>query len=136
MSRKNGMNSNKIKKQKNIQKYSSVAAQQTLQYYVSKDVKSKKNGPKRGYNNSVDKDKGIQWFNEGLALDEAPEELRNNISFLNGFNYAYRLKLINDKLYELGIEYYNNGVPLYNIPEKYSENEYFLKGYNSFNKTR
>lgn len=121
----------KMKKQYNHKKDKGKAAACALQYYVSQDVKLKNKTLKYGYNNPVDKEKGIKWFNDGFTLEDAPDDMRNNISFVNGFNYAYRINLINEKLFELGIEYYNKGIPLYNIPEKYSDNTYFMDGYNN-----
>ena len=38
--------------------------------------------------------KGIEWFNEGLSLDDAPEELKNNTNFINGSNKGKRLAII------------------------------------------
>ena len=127
----NGKDSAKISRQRNCQKYSERSARAALQYYVAKDVNYKNNSIKHGYNSSIDKDKGIKWFNDGYTLEDAPEDMKNNVSFLNGYNYAYRIKLINDKLFELGVEYYNKGIALCNIPEKYSDNMYFMDGYNS-----
>lgn len=124
----------RMKKLDNYRKNRIKSAGGALQYSVSQDVKLKNKSLKHGYNSPIDKDKGIKWFNDGLSLEDAPDELRNSISFVNGFNYAYRMKLINDKLFELGIEYYNKGIALYNIPEKYSDNMYFIDGYNSCNK--
>lgn len=39
-------------------------------------------------------EKGMAWFESGLTLDDAPEELRNNTNFINGFNKGKRLQLI------------------------------------------
>ena len=38
--------------------------------------------------------KGLKWFNSGLSLEDAPEELRNNSNFINGFKKGERLVLI------------------------------------------
>ena len=38
--------------------------------------------------------KGIEWFNSGLPLEDAPENLRNNTNFINGFKKGERLVLI------------------------------------------
>ena len=38
--------------------------------------------------------KGIEWFKSGLSLEDAPDELRNNSNFLNGFKKGERLALI------------------------------------------
>lgn len=125
----------KMKRQDNYKKNKIQSAGCALQYSVSQDVKIKKKASKHGYNSPIDKEKGIKWFNDGYAFEDAPEDMKNNVSFVNGYNYAYRIKLINDKLFELGVEYYNKGIALYNIPEKYSDNMYFMDGYNSY-KTR
>ena len=130
MSDRNSRDSSKMKKLDNYKKNRVHSAGAALQYYVAQDVKFK-NRNSKGYGNSVDKDKGIKWFNEGLTLEDAPEELRNSISFVNGFNYAYRIKLVNDTLYKTGIEYFERGISLIDVPEKYIDNEYFMDGYNS-----
>jgi len=41
-------------------------------------------------------DKGTIWFDGGLSLEEAPENFRNNRSFINGFNYGKRLSLVKE----------------------------------------
>ena len=130
MADKYSRNSSKMRKQDNYRKYSGQSASEILQYYVSQDVKAKKNALKHGYNSPSDKDKGIKWFNEGLTLEDAPLELQNNVSFIAGFNYAKRIKLVNDTLYNTGMEYFDRGILLENSPINYRNNEYFIAGYN------
>lgn len=74
---------------------------------------------------------GINWFNSGLSLEDAPKELRNNGSFIMGFKKGQHNKIINDAFYETGIKYSRNGIPFDKIEEKYKNNEYFMNGYNS-----
>ena len=38
--------------------------------------------------------------------------------FWNGYNYAYRIKLVNDTLYKTGIEYFERGISLIDVPER------------------
>lgn len=38
--------------------------------------------------------KGLDWFNSGLSFDDAPEELRNNTNFIDGFHRGERLAKI------------------------------------------
>ena len=38
--------------------------------------------------------KGIEWFENGFKLEDAPEELRNNTNFIYGFKKGERLALI------------------------------------------
>ena len=38
--------------------------------------------------------KGIDWFNSGLPLEDAPEELRKNTNFIDGFHRGERLAKI------------------------------------------
>ena len=130
MARKNGRDNSKMKRQDNYRKYSGIAVRNTLQYYVSQDVKRKNNSVKHSYNNEMDRQKGLQWFNSGLLLDDAPEELRNNKSFIDGFNKGYRIKLVNDNLYDLGREYFERGISLEDAPKNYINNPYFIDGYN------
>lgn len=129
MSNKYSRDSSKMKKLDNYKKRKVQSAGAALQYYVAQDVKFK-NSHLIGYGSTIDKDKGIKWFNEGLTLEDAPEELINSISFVNGFNYAYRIKLVNDTLYKTGVEYFERGISLIDVPEKYIDNEFFMDGYN------
>lgn len=39
-------------------------------------------------------DKGVEWFKSGLPFDDAPEELRKNTNFIDGFHRGERLQLI------------------------------------------
>ena len=36
----------------------------------------------------------MEWFKSGLPFDDAPEELRKNTNFINGFNKGNRLAMI------------------------------------------
>ena len=38
--------------------------------------------------------RGLDWYNSGLPLEDAPEEVRNNTNFINGFNKGKRLSYI------------------------------------------
>lgn len=38
--------------------------------------------------------KGLEWFNNGLSLEDAPLELKNNTNFIYGFNKGERLAMI------------------------------------------
>ena len=38
--------------------------------------------------------KGIEWFDSGLPLEDAPEELRSNTNFIYGFKKGERLAFI------------------------------------------
>ena len=41
-------------------------------------------------------DKGVEWYNSGLGIEDAPVELQNNRSFVNGFKRGHRLALIEE----------------------------------------
>lgn len=73
--------------------------------------------------------KGEQWFNNGFNLEEAPDELKNNRVFINGFKRAERLVIIEKHLYELGIKYYNDGLNIENWPVTHRENPIVLRGF-------
>ena len=51
-------------------------------------------------------DKGIEWFESGLSLDDAHDDMKNNTNFVNGFNKAKRLNDINNMLYNDGKEFF------------------------------
>lgn len=57
--------------------------------------KREKNRPKRNipYDPEVYA-LGKDWSQTGKLLDEAPEQMRNNFNFVNGFNHGERLKMI------------------------------------------
>ena len=75
--------------------------------------------------------KGTQFFNDGLSLEDAPLELKDNIDFINGFNRAKRISEINESLRLLGAEWRQNGISLDCVPENYRNNPYFIDGYNN-----
>ena len=114
---------------KNSYKYAIEGIQQFNQSLVSSDIKR----------NNKDKslcrfdknlfDKGMEWFNNGLPLEDAADELKNNSCFKNGFVKAKRLELIRTTLYNYGIEYYNKGIILDEVPLKYRNNDDFVRGY-------
>lgn len=72
---------------------------------------------------------GYDWFNKGASLEDAPEELRNNFNFINGFNKAQRLSQINDMLYNDGKNFFFRGFSLDEASDKMKNNPYFMKGY-------
>lgn len=74
--------------------------------------------------------KGYEWFNNGLSLDEAPDDMKNNFNFVNGFEKARRIKNINENLEMLGTEWFESGLSLDNAPVSYINNPYFIEGYN------
>ena len=41
-------------------------------------------------------DKGLEWYNSGLGIEDAPVELQNNRSFVDGFKRGHRLALIEE----------------------------------------
>ena len=130
MSIKDSVDTNLQRKKSLLHKYKGIEHRNTLQYYVAQDVKKKQNSHKHGYNSPVDKEKGMQWFYEGMKLDDATDEMKTNVSFVAGYNMAYRQHLVNSQLYELGRKYFDDGCSIENIPDKYRNNEMLLKGYN------
>lgn len=75
-------------------------------------------------------DKGIEWFESGLSLDDAHDDMKNNTNFVNGFNKAKRLNDINNMLYNDGKEFFRSGCKLENASDKMKNNKYFIQGYN------
>ena len=74
-------------------------------------------------------DKGIEWFNSGLSLDDAPENFRTNTNFVNGFEKAKRLADINSMIYNDGKNFFLSGRTLDSASDKMKNNEYFINGY-------
>lgn len=130
MSKKDSADANLHKKKDNLHKYKGIEHRNTLQYYVAQDVKKKQNSIKYGYDSPLDKEKGKQWFMEGMKLTDAPIEMQNNVSFVSGYNMAYRMNYVNNQLFDLGREYFEKGISIDNVPNIYRNNEYFLNGYN------
>ena len=75
--------------------------------------------------------KGYEWFESGLSLEDAPEEMKNDFNFVNGFEKAKRVKKINENLETLGEEWFESGLSLENAPDNYINNPYFMNGYNT-----
>ena len=109
-----------------------LGIQRSNQNNVADDIAREKKKDSIVYN--FDKDNfqnGKLWFNEGLSLDEAPDNLKDNISFISGFRKAEREQYVNDLAYQTGIEYRDKGILFDEIPEIYVKNEFFMEGYNS-----
>ena len=102
----------------------------TISTEIAKDV-DRKLKPKRPVDdfNQVIFNQGMQWFNSGLPLEDAPAKLRSNTNFINGFNKAKRIRDVENYLYDLGVSYFADGLPTEAIPEKYRENPHVLLGY-------
>ena len=65
---------------------------------IEKDIANKK---KVGTTKTVPYDanifnKGMEWYNSGLPLEEAPLDDKNNIHFVNGYERAKRLARIEE----------------------------------------
>lgn len=78
--------------------------------------------------------KGIAWFESGLLIEDAPDEMKIDFNFVNGYEKAKRLKNINENLEILGEEWFENGLLLENAPINYINNPYFISGYNKASK--
>lgn len=64
---------------------------------INFDIREKERKDAYKHVDKYDKDlleKGIQWFNSGLSLDEAPMEIRNNSNFVRDFEKGKRLSII------------------------------------------
>lgn len=75
-------------------------------------------------------DKGIEWFKSGLPLEDAPDEVRTNTNFINGFNKGKRLADIDNMIYEDGRKFFLNGGLLEDASDRMKNNSFFIKGYN------
>ena len=72
---------------------------ESRQNAVEKDIREKANMEKMVKNDRYDPkifDQGIIWFNEGMALEDGPENIRNNTNFINGYKKAERLAMIEE----------------------------------------
>lgn len=124
------MTKNKLDKLKKKEKESLRKIRETNQALVARDIAEKQ--VKVRYSQDLF-NKGNEWFDAGLSLDEAPLEMKNHDSFIGGYNHGKRIKLVNDILYDLGVDYFNREIPLSQVPDNYRNNSFFLEGYNSKN---
>ena len=72
---------------------------------------------------------GTEWYNSGLEIEDAPENIRNNTNFVRGFERARRVAEANNAIYEEGRNFYFGGGSLEQASEKMRMNPYFVKGY-------
>ena len=72
---------------------------------------------------------GIEWYNTGLEISDAPENIRNNTNFVRGFEKGKRVAEVNNAIYESGRNFYFGGADLEQASEKMKSNPYFVKGY-------
>ncbi len=42
--------------------------------------------------------KGEEWYNSGLSFDSADPELKNNLSFIKGYNKGVRMDMIRNNI--------------------------------------
>ena len=115
------------KYRKNFYKYGTKRISDDLQSNVAEDVSIKTNRGSIKYNYDEDMFlKGRKWCEEGFKLEEAPNDMRSNVSFVAGYDKERRLMSINQQLYDLGREYYEKGTLL----ENYRQSKFFVDGYN------
>ena len=74
-------------------------------------------------------DQGIEWYNSGLEITDAPENIRNNTNFVRGFEKGKRVAEANNYVYEEGKNFFFGGGNLEQASEKMKTNPYFIKGY-------
>ena len=115
------------KKKKHMYVDSSIRNRGILNGKIGNDIKNK--NPNWKYNID-DLNRGINWFDSGLSLDEASVDDRNNVAFVAGFEKGKRIQIVNCQLFELGQEYFDKGCSVDALPDKYRNNEYFMNGYN------
>lgn len=72
---------------------------------------------------------GSEWYNSGLEIEDAPEEIKNNTNFVRGFERARRITEANNSIYEEGRNFYFGGASLEQASDKMRLNPYFVKGY-------
>lgn len=109
----------------------------TIYNQISEEIRQKEKketySPNDKYNSTIFNG-GMEWFNNGFSLEDAPEDIKKNTNFIRGFDRAKRLRDVERDLFNLGIEFYNDGLPLEQIPENYRNNPTVLSGYESAKK--
>ena len=74
-------------------------------------------------------EEGKKWYDSGFNLEDAPENLRNNINFVRGYEKSQRLQIVDDEFFKKGMEAYLSGIPWDEIDDKDKENVSFVFGY-------
>lgn len=109
------------KRQQNLR-----AAREYYNTDLTKDIRDKYK------DHRIDKEmfeRGMQdGFNEGSF--EVPANMKDNFSYMSGFNYAKRQLKVQEDMYKMGQEHYLNGRDFDDANEIYKKNAYFIKGYN------
>ena len=72
---------------------------------------------------------GEDWYYDGFLLEEAPENLRDNINFIKGYEHAVRMQDVDDEFFRKGAKAFFDGVNWEQIPESERCNESFIQGY-------
>lgn len=92
-----------------------------------RDENKKKNANYQVLIDNKIRHQGKLFFESGLSLDEAPDEMRNNSVFVEGYVKARERK---QEVYDLGVQSFINGVSFNDIPKIYQNNIDFMQGYN------
>ena len=69
---------------------------------------------------------GKLFFERGLFLDDASENMRNNSAFIEGYENARNRKT---EVYDMGVQFFINGIQYKDIPHIYQNNNDFMQGY-------
>ena len=103
---------------------------ENIQGRVAYDIhlKEKRNNIKDRFNPEI-LNAGKDWYESGFSLDEAPENLKINTNFVNGYERAKRLQDIEDDYFKRGMEAYLAGIPWDKIDDKDKQNTSFVFGY-------
>ena len=73
-------------------------------------------------------EKGKQdGYNESIC--EIPENMKENFSYVNGFNHAKRELKVQNDMYKMGQEYFLSGRNFDDANENYKNNAYFVQGF-------
>ena len=104
----------------------------SVQKRLAEDLARKKKMESMVRNDKQDQNifnKGMAWFDSGLDISDAPEDIRNNTNFIRGFEKGKRVFEANNAVYEEGRNFYFGGASLEQASERMRTNPYFIKGY-------
>ena len=73
--------------------------------------------------------RGREYYESGFSLEEIDESLKQNNSFMNGYNWASHIAQCALDSYDLGFLYFLSGENLENAINIYINNEHFRNGY-------
>lgn len=107
-------------------RYDRENIQRRVAAYVREQRKSENVDNQKLVDNKI-RHQGKLFFERGAFLEDAPEDMRNNDAFIEGYENAKNRK---QEIYDMGVQYFIDGIKLKDISSIYQNNKDFMQGYN------